>query len=155
MLRMKLVGANPQAKVDGLDQLPGKSNYFIGNDPRKWRTNVANYAKVKYKDVYPGVDLVYYGNQGQLEYDFVVKPGADPNQIALDVGADGVRPPGGERRAEGERRSPLHIDPSGNLVVGTEGGEVVFHKPVVYQPGLSSVAGSSLVTRHLSLVTRH
>ena len=64
MVRMKLVGANPQAKVSGLDELPGKTNYFIGNDPKKWRTNVANYAKVKYANVYPGVDLVYYGNQG-------------------------------------------------------------------------------------------
>jgi len=70
-----------------MDELPGKSNYFIGNDPKKWRTNVPNYAKVKYANVYPGVDVVYYGNQGQLEYDFVVQPGADPRQIVLDVGA--------------------------------------------------------------------
>jgi hypothetical protein len=82
---MQLVGADPQAKVSGLEQLPGKSNYIIGDDHKKWRTNVPNYAKVKYQDVYPGVDLVYYGNQGQLEYDFVVQPGADPNQIALAV----------------------------------------------------------------------
>ncbi len=71
-LRMQVVGSNPHAKVSGLEELPGKSNYFIGNDPKKWRTNVANYAKVKYANVYPGVDLVYYGNQRQLEYDFVV-----------------------------------------------------------------------------------
>ena len=144
MVRMKLVGANPQAKVDGLDELPGKSNYFVGNDPKKWRTNVANYAKVKYANVYPGVDLVYYGNQRQLEYDFVVQPGADPNQIALNVGAGLVPVPG---RPQGV---PLRIDANGDLVVATEGGEVIFHKPVVYQPGLSSVVGC-----HLSLVTRH
>jgi hypothetical protein len=83
---MRLVGANAAAKVTGLAELPGKSNYFIGNDPKKWRTNVPNYAKVKYADVYPGVDLVYYGNQGKLEYDFVLRPGADPSQIALDLG---------------------------------------------------------------------
>jgi hypothetical protein len=71
VLRMSLVGANPLAKVSGFDELPGKSNYFIGNDPKKWRTNVPTYAKVKYEGVYPGVDLVYYGNQGRLEYDFV------------------------------------------------------------------------------------
>ena len=79
VLRTKLVGANVKAAVTGAEELPGKSNYFIGNDPKKWRTNVPNYAKVKYASVYPGVDLVYYGNQGgQLEYDFVVAPGADP-----------------------------------------------------------------------------
>ena len=70
VLTMKLVGSNFQAKIAGLDRLPGKSNYFIGNDPKKWRTNVPTYAKVKYAGVYPGVDLVYYGNQQQLEYDF-------------------------------------------------------------------------------------
>ena len=96
-LRMKLVGANPQAKVSGLEELPGRSNYFIGNDPKKWRTNVPNYAKVKYADVYPGVNLVYYGNQGKLEYDFVVQPGADPRKIVLDVGADLVPTPAGLR----------------------------------------------------------
>jgi len=82
---MKLVGANPAAKVTGLDELPSKSNYFLGKDPKKWRTNVPNYAKVKHQDVYPGVDLVYYGNQGRLEYDFVVAPGADPKAITLAV----------------------------------------------------------------------
>src|SRR5262249_22458555 len=87
-LRMKLVGANPQAKVMGLEELPGKSNYFIGNDPKKWRTNVPNYAKVKYANVYPGVDLVYYGNQGKLEYDFVVQPGADHRSIQLAINPD-------------------------------------------------------------------
>src|SRR5271166_3929377 len=89
---MRLVGANAKAAVMGADEFPGKSNYFIGNDPKKWRTNVPNYAQVKYQNVYPGVDLVYYGNQGgQLEYDFVVAPGADPSAIKLDVGA--VREP--------------------------------------------------------------
>ena len=88
VVRMKLVGANPQAKVTGLEELPGKSNYFMGNDPKKWRTNVPNYAKVKYAKVYPGVDLVYYGNQGNLEYDFVVSPGANPGRIVLELQTD-------------------------------------------------------------------
>ena len=66
-MKMKLVGANLQTEVTGLDELPGKSNYFIGNDPGKWRTNVPNYGKVKYSGVFPGIDLVYYGNQRQLE----------------------------------------------------------------------------------------
>ena len=128
VLRMRLVGANEHAKLSGLDELPGKSNYFIGNDPKKWRTNVANYAKVKYANVYPGVDLVYYGNQGQLEYDFVLQPGANPRQIVLDVGA-GLAPP--ERPPHA---AALHVDANGDLVVGTDSGEVIFHKPVVYQP---------------------
>src|SRR5437016_11123222 len=72
---MRLVGANPAPEVAGVGELPGKSNYFLGNDPTKWRTNVSTYAKVEYREVYPGVNLVYYGNQRQLEHDFVVSPG--------------------------------------------------------------------------------
>ena len=123
VLRMKLVGANPQAKVAGTEELPGKSNYFIGNDPKKWRTNVPNYAKVKYASVYPGVDLVYYGNQGQLEYDFVVSPGADP---ASDHA--GTVKPASSRQAN-QRCQQSKIDKNGDLVVSTDGGEVIFHKP--------------------------
>ena len=62
-LRMKLLGANQEAQITGVDKLPGKSNYLIGKDPQKWRTNVPTYAKVRYRNVYPGIDLVYYGNQ--------------------------------------------------------------------------------------------
>ena len=143
LLRMKLVGANPNPKIVGMDELPGKSNYFIGNDPKKWRTNVPNYAKVKYASVYPRVDLVYYGNQGQLEYDFVVSPGADPAAITLAV------TPASSRHAA--KMAALHVDKSGNLVVGTEGGEVIFHKPVVYQPEESRQ--SSVVSRQLHSTT--
>jgi uncharacterized repeat protein (TIGR01451 family) len=82
---MRLVGANTNPKVSGEEQLAGKSNYFIGNDPKKWRTNIPSYAKVRAENVYRGVDLVYYGNQGQLEYDFVVHPGADPSAIKLGL----------------------------------------------------------------------
>lgn len=118
VLHMKLLGANPAPQVSGLDLLPGKSNYLIGNDPSKWRTNVSHYAKVKYDEVYPGIGLVYYGtDQAQLEYDFVVAPGADPNAIRLGIdGAEEIR-----------------VDEGGDLVVETEGGEIRFHKPVVYQ----------------------
>jgi len=63
VLRMRLVGANPHASVTGLDELPGKSNYFLGNDPKRWRTNVPHYARVRYESIYPSVDLVYYGSQ--------------------------------------------------------------------------------------------
>lgn len=139
LLQMRLVGANPKATVTGLDELPGKSNYFIGNDPKKWRTNVSNYAKVKYENVYPGVDLIYYGNQRQLEYDFVVAPGEDPSVIKLDVGA-GLAPPSvaaglsrHQPNKNGGVKPPLRIDANGDLIVKTNGGEVRFQKPVVYQ----------------------
>src|SRR2546426_2956094 len=83
VVRMNLVGGNPTPRVEGLDELPGKANYFIGNDPKKWRTNVPTYARVKVRDVYPGVDVVDYGNQQQLEHDFMVAPGADPDSIRI------------------------------------------------------------------------
>jgi hypothetical protein len=117
-IRLALIGANPSPQVVGREELPGKSNYFLGNDPAKWRTNVPTYRKVEYREVYPGVSLVYYGNQRQLEYDFVVAPGADPGQIRLGVeGADRVE-----------------VDAEGDLVLqATAGGQVRFHKPLVYQ----------------------
>src|SRR5262249_48340948 len=89
VLRMRLAGANAEPGVSGVDELPGKSNYFIGSDPAKWRTNIPTYAKVRYRDVYSGIDLVYYGNGRQLENDFVVSAGADPSVIR--VGFEGSR----------------------------------------------------------------
>jgi hypothetical protein len=117
VLRMKLVGGNASAKIAGADELPGKSNYFIGNDPNKWRTNVSNYSKVEYRDVYPGVDLIYYGNQRQLEHDFVVAPGADSKAITLAF--------------EGARK--ISLNSGGDLVMDTKEGEVQLKQPRVYQ----------------------
>jgi Beta-propeller repeat len=117
VLRMKLVKANPTAKVVGADELSGKSNYFIGNDPKKWRSNVPTYARVNYEGIYPGIDLVYYGTQGQLEYDFVVAPGADPHRIQFDV-----------RGAKSISR-----EKDGDLVLHMAEGEVRWHKPLFYQ----------------------
>lgn len=122
-LRLAILGANSKARVVGLEELPGIANYYIGNDPSKWRVNVPTYAKVKYENVYPGVDLVYYGNQQQLEYDFVVAPGADPKTIGLalrNISAATARP-------------RLRLDGSGDLVGYVNGSELRFHKPVVYQ----------------------
>lgn len=82
-VRMTLVGSNPAAAIAGSDRLPGRSNYFIGNDPKKWHTGVPQFAGVHYQSVYPGIDLVFYGSQGHLEYDFKVAPGADPSQAEL------------------------------------------------------------------------
>src|SRR6267143_93297 len=100
VVRMSLMGAAPKPRLSGLEELPGKANHFIGNDPAKWQTNVPTYAKVQYRDVYPGIDLVYYGNQRQLEYDFVVAPGADPQRIVL-----------GFKVAAYDASQPLVIDP--------------------------------------------
>jgi hypothetical protein len=137
VLRLKLWGANPAAKVAGAEELPGKANYFIGNDPKKWHANVPTYAKVRYQDVYRGVDLVYHGNQGgQLEYDFVVAPGADAGAIALDVAAGLSRQPS---RKNGGVKPPLQITAEGDLVIPADGGELRFHKPIVYQDQESGV----------------
>jgi hypothetical protein len=116
-LAMTFVDANAQPRIRGRAELPGKANYFIGNDPAKWRTNVPTYAKVEYQDLYPGIDLVYYGNHRQLEYDFIVHPGGDPNRIAL-------RFRGGDE---------LAIDPQGDLVLNTVFGAIRQRRPVIYQ----------------------
>jgi hypothetical protein len=125
VLQMKLVGANPAPQIAALDELPGKSNYFIGNDPRLWRTNVPNYAKVRYQQTYPGVDLVYYGNPQQLEYDFVVAPGGDPGVISLDLNSAQIN--------GAASRTPLRIADNGDLIADVQSREVRFIKPVVYQ----------------------
>jgi hypothetical protein len=147
-LRMQFVGANPNPRVAGQEELPGKVNYFIGNDSAKWRTTIPTFAKVQYQNVYPGVDLVYYGNQQQLEFDFVVAPGADPNMIRLSFGG----------LVGATHASPLQLDDSGNLIISTDGGEVRLRKPLIYQeidgvkqplPGgyvLLSPQSSSLIT---------
>jgi hypothetical protein len=134
VVRLRLVGANPDAVGTGGDELPGKANYFIGNDPKKWRTNVPTYAKVRYQNVYPGVDLVYYGNQsGQLEYDFVVAPGADPSAITLDVGAERTGRNSKLENRNSAAHTSLQIAGDGDLVISTEGGDMRLHKPLVYQ----------------------
>jgi len=117
VFRMKLVGANSAPQLTGVDESPGKANYFIGNDPKKWRTNVPTYAKVLYHAIYSGVDVAYYGNQRQLEYDFIVAPGTDPGAITLGF----------------EGAENLSVDVRGDLILSTQNGEARFLKPVVYQ----------------------
>jgi len=133
-VHLELAGSNPRATAEGLEPLPGRSNYFVGNNPAKWRTGVTNYARVLYHDVYPGIDLVYYGNQRQLEYDFVVSPGADPSAIHLRV------------------RGPesVSLDAEGNLALVAGGSRVLFHQPVIYQgsgAGRRQVQGGYLLGR--------
>jgi len=115
-VEMKLAGANPNAPMKAAELLPGKSNYFIGNDPSKWRHGIPHYAQVRYEDVYPGINLVFYGKQGKLEYDFRVSPGADPAQAQLEFN--------GAKRVELE---------DGTLVIATEHGTVRLETPRVYQ----------------------
>ena len=116
-VRMTFPGANTAVAVSGLETLPGTANYFHGRDPRAWRTSIAMYAKVEYRDLYPGVDLVYYGNDERLEYDFIVAPGGAPRQIVLSF--DGV--------------DHMEVTPGGDLVLRTPGGELRQQKPVIYQ----------------------
>jgi hypothetical protein len=117
VVAMRLAGANADAVVTGLDPLAGTSNYLIGNDTSRWLTDIANYGQVEYQSVYPDVNLVYYGNQRNLEYDFQLAPGADPGVIQLAF--TGVQ--------------TLSMDAQGNLLLETSGGEVVEKAPVVYQ----------------------
>jgi uncharacterized repeat protein (TIGR01451 family) len=122
VVRMKFPGANSEARIEGTDQLPGRTNYLNNRDSGKWHTDVAQYARVEYHELYPGVDLVYYGNRNgkdvRLEHDFIVKPGSDPAKIRF--GFEGV-----------ER---MEMNASGDLVLRLpEGGELIQHAPVIYQ----------------------
>lgn len=117
VIRLRLLGSASAVRVTGQSLLGGTSNYFLGNDPRNWHTQIPNYARVRYHQVYPGIDLVYYGRQGELENDFVLAPGSAPDSIRIGLkGVDGLR-----------------LDPSGNLVLKVGGGEVYLRQPRAYQ----------------------
>jgi hypothetical protein len=115
-VRMRLVGANSSAAVSGSELLPGQSNYFIGNNPKKWHTGIPQFSGVRYQNVYPGVDLVFYGSLGRLEYDFKVAPGADPTQAELQF--------------EGASKLELR---GGDLILKGAGVDVRLQAPQVYQ----------------------
>ena len=117
VLRLRLDGANPRARIAGLDQLPGVSNYLLGRDPRRWRTDVHAYARVTYQNVLPGIDQVYYGSDGRLEYDFVLTPGVDPRSIHMTM--DGAGRP--------------RLDARGGLEFQLPGGMLREARPVAYQ----------------------
>jgi hypothetical protein len=116
-LRLQFEGANPDPQIAGGEKLPGVVNYYLGNAPAKWHTGVPTYAQVKYSQVYPGVDLVFYGNQRKLEYDFVVAPGADPSVIRMNL--------------RGAKK--LRLDAQGNVLLTVADGQVQLQKPVIYQ----------------------
>jgi hypothetical protein len=117
VLRMRLVGESADSSLSGRDRLPGTVNYFSGSDAARWHTGIPTFAKVQYRGVYPGVDLVYYGSPSRLEFDFQVAAGASASNIRLHL--------------EGARR--LKLDRNGNLVVFAGHGQISFHKPLIYQ----------------------
>lgn len=117
VVRMQLVGGNSNAIVAASDQLPGKSNYIRGKDPRNWHTDVSHYSRVSYRNIYPGINLAYHGERSKLEFDFIVAPESNPAPI--DLAFNGAQ--------------QLAIDASGNLIVSSGAGDVVLHKPVAYQ----------------------
>lgn len=116
-VRMQFMGANPQAQIRGDSELSGKINYLVGNDPAQWHAGVPIFAKVRVEEIYPGIGLVYYGNQQQLEYDFNVAPGANPD--AMQIHFDGV--------------DKITINAQGELILGLNGGEIRQPKPIIYQ----------------------
>ncbi|HEX3092675.1 MAG TPA: hypothetical protein VHW72_08650, partial [Candidatus Angelobacter sp.] len=132
VLRMKFVGANTSPTIEGEARQPGTINYFAGR-PDEWRTRIPIYARVRYRSLYPGIDLVFYGNNRELEYDLVVTPGADPGQIRFALqGAESMR-----------------IDEEGNLVLATQAGDVTQQKPKLYQRSgatLKPVSGEYVIT---------
>ncbi len=117
VIRLMMLGANLESEIQGEEELPGKVNYFVGADSANWRSNIKTYRRVNYKNIYPGVDLVYYGNQHQLEYDFIVQPKADPKTIRFRVeGADAIS-----------------VNAKGDLSLRVKNGEVLLRKPFIYQ----------------------
>jgi hypothetical protein len=116
-VRLTPVGADPKALAAAMEPLPGHSHYILGNDPRAWRTDVPHYRRVHFDAVYPGVGLSYYGRDGEVEYDFIVAPGADPADIRL--------------RVEGARE--VGLDERGNLVLSVAHGELIQRAPTLYQ----------------------
>ncbi len=116
-IKMHLVESNKNAKVTAIDEQVTKTNYFMGNDASKWKTNISNFAKVKYESIYEGIDLLFYGNQSQLEYDLVLAPKVDPKQI--QIAFDGAK--------------SLSTNKNGDLIINTEVAELIQHKPIIYQ----------------------
>ena len=116
-MRMRLQGASTSPQITGVDQLPGKVNYLLGNKSENWRTNVPTYARVRYEQIYPGVDLIYYGNQRQLEYDFVIEPRASSKQIRLAF----------------EGAGKLKLNRHGDLILGSAAHKITLLRPKAYQ----------------------
>src|SRR5580704_13918948 len=116
-VRIRLEGANPDASASGVDKLPGKTNYFIGKDSTRWRRNVPTFVGAKFHEIYPGIDVIYRGTEGRIEYDFSIASNADPNRIKLHIdGAENVS-----------------LAPDGDLIIKTTDGYLVEKAPIIYQ----------------------
>ncbi len=117
VVRWQFIDANNRMRGEGVDPQSATANYFLGSDPAHWRSHIPTYGKVRYKDVYPGIDVIYYANRRQLEYDLVLAAGSDPGRIRLAF-------PGARN---------LHVAQNGDLVVETCAGEIRQRRPAVYQ----------------------
>jgi Abnormal spindle-like microcephaly-assoc'd, ASPM-SPD-2-Hydin/Beta-propeller repeat len=129
VLHLRWVGSNPAPRIEGLAREPGRSNYLIGSNPAKWVRNVPSYSRVECHDIYPGIDLFYFGNQLELEFDIDLAPGADPGSLRLEITGQNDHP------------AKVRINSDGALIVQTRAGDVRFMKPVAYQSGGGSGKG--------------
>jgi hypothetical protein len=134
---ISLLNANRSPKIEPLDRFQARTDFFLGNRAN-WRADVPSYGRVRYRSVYPGVDVIYYGNQNQLEYDFVLDPGADPNAIRMKFSGDGH----------------LSLSPEGDLVLESGDARIVQKKPVIYQDDPKTSA-RRLVDGHYTLLGRN
>lgn len=135
LVKLQLVDSNPNPAITGLNQLPGKINYFLGSTPRQWQTHIPVYAKVKYTGVYPGIDLVFYSNQGDLEFDFIVAPGARADSIKMAID-------GAER---------IQLDGSEDLILSIADQKLRLYKPFIYQDtdiGRQQIPGTYVLDGH-------
>ena len=131
VVRMRILGTDPNAAVIPEAPQPGVTNYFIGNDPKQWRRGVPGYGRVRYQAIYPGIDVTFYGNPQRLEYDFAAAPGADPSKIQLAF----------------EGTDKIEKSPSGDLLLRAGGQIVTVHKPVVYQADKKQLIDAEFVLR--------
>ena len=132
-IAMDMLGSNPAPKITAENQLFGTTNYLVGRDPSKWRTHIAQYGNVRYHEIYPGVDLAFHG-KGKLEFDFLVNPGASPQSVQL--GFKGLK--------------ELRTSTSGDLVLVTEAGDLLLHRPFAYQEknGVREAVDARFVVKH-------
>jgi len=116
-VRLRFTGGSGEVKIEATQPLPGVANFFLGNDPENWQTDVATYATITYHDLYPGIDLIYSGKQGRLKSEFVVSPGADPTVILMNYSG----------------ASTMYVQEDGALVLETRIGKLVEAPPLIYQ----------------------
>ncbi|MBI4687854.1 MAG: hypothetical protein HY756_08775 [Nitrospirae bacterium] len=127
LIKLSLINANKEQEIIAVDKQEGKVSYFIGNDSRKWRTNIPTYKGVLYKEAYKGIDIKYYGNNRQMEYDIIVKPGADPSKVRFSYeGIDGLR-------ITGEGELEIALNSSSPIAGGDDGAKIIQKKPIIYQ----------------------